>query len=198
MTASRRFGPRLGARPGPWSAARWRRAGHRVFTDLRLAPRQRRAALTGLAGLLALLTTYLLLPYATLWRLDRALVEGEGPAAIAGLVDVDAVRDELGRRLNKDQHSLIGELSAPFIDWLQRRLRSPEGHQLALVITLPWLYEQMQARVKPGGRLWSAVSHAWFDTPTRFRVHLDGTDLPPLRLLLQPGAQGWRVVVVYY
>lgn len=183
MTSTRRvhrWQPRRGplARGWPWS------------------PRARRALLIGLVGITCALAGYGLLPYLALWRLDRAL--GQGPAALAPLVDIAAVRDQLHRRLDKDQPSLVGGLSDPFIDWLAHTLRGGGAARLEQTVTLDWVHGLLRERADPTGALLPMVRYAWFDLPTRFRVRLGPPDHPPLQLLWRPALSGWRVVAVYY
>ena len=72
---------------------------------------------------------YLVSPYITLWRLNLTSVHGP-TSALSTLVDIETVRDQIQRRLNKDRTSVIGEVSDVFIDWIQqvnstRRRRGP-------------------------------------------------------------------------
>ncbi len=90
-------------------------------------PRKERPRTLPFLGLALLLVTVLLLaylawPYATLWRIDRAL-RNDDSAALAELVDLDAVRGAIKTKLNKDADSSIGDLSDSFIRWLQERNR---------------------------------------------------------------------------
>jgi hypothetical protein len=147
-----------------------------------------------LAGLALLLLLYLAGPYVTLWRLERAVAAGP-PSALAGLVDIGAIRDEIRRRLNKDADSRIGEVSDPFIDWLEQALSDDGDDALETTVTLNWLHGLLAARGR-GGDLSGAVDHAFFDTPTDFHVRIGNAD--PLHLHLEPHWLGWQVRAVYY
>jgi hypothetical protein len=146
-----------------------------------------------LAALALLSLLYLVSPYVTLWRLERA-VAAAPPSAQAGFVDIAAVRDQIRRRLNKDAESRIGEVSDSFIDWLQLALRRSGDDALEQTVTLDWLRGLLAAHRTTGRGL--PVEHAFYATPFRFRVRVGGD--PPLQLVLEPRWLGWRVTAVYY
>jgi len=148
-----------------------------------------------LAGMGILMALYILSPYLALWRLDHTIAT-RPPAALSGLVDIAAVREEILRRLNKDSASRIGEVSDPFIEWLQRALRESGDDALAGTVTLEWLYDLLASRGDADAHLLGAVSHAFFDGPTDFRVRIGTTN--PVHLHLEPHWLGWRVTAVYY
>lgn len=172
-----------------------------------LSPRAR-WALIGLAFLTAL---YLASPYLALWRLDRTAVNGP-TSALNRLVDIEAVQDQIRRRLNKDQDSRIGEVSEPFIDWIQRTIRGRPPNALQMTVTLAWLRSLLLTHAddapQNSGGFWPAISYAFFETPTRFRVQLGAAGEPeqresaprpaPVHLILEWRGLGWRVTAAYY
>jgi hypothetical protein len=174
---------------------------------LHLSPRAR-WALIGLAFLTAL---YLASPYLALWRLDRTAVNGP-TSALNRLVDIEAVQDQIRRRLNKDEDSRIGEVSEPFIDWIQRTIRGRSPNALRMTVTLAWLRSLLLTHAQNGTQntagFWPAISYAFFETPTRFRVQLgaageaaqrESNPLPaPVHLILEWRGLGWRVTAAYY
>ena len=113
---------------------------------------------------LVLLVVYLASPYVTLWRLSEALV-ADDRETLASLVDLDAVRGELLRRLNKEAESRIGPLSDGFIDWLEQGIRRSGVAALEHQVTLDWVHERLLAHSPPGAGLWPALEYAFFDHP---------------------------------
>lgn len=160
----------------------------------RLPRRWRRGLATAVVTLICLLGGWVALPYVALWRLERALPDG--PAALAGLVDIDAVRDELRRRLNKDQVSSIRDLSGDFSDWVAQVIRNPSDWDLQRTVTLDWVHGLLLAHLAADRQLRPAVAWAWFDRPTRFRVRIRGGVQPPLQLLWRARGLRWQVVAV--
>jgi hypothetical protein len=157
------------------------------------------------AGLSILACLYLASPYVALWRLDRAAVNGP-TVALAALVDIDAVRDQIRRRLNKEEESRIGEVSDAFIDWIQDGIRRQRSRPLAHSIDLAWIRELLLSHAEDRAGFWPAVAYAFFDSPTQFRVRIDsrasesapGSTPPPVHLQFQRRWLGWRVIAAYY
>lgn len=168
---------------------------------LRLSSRAR-WTLIGLAFLTAL---YLASPYLALWRLDRTAVNGP-TAALGPLVDIEAVQDQIRRRLNKEQDSRIGEVSGPFIDWIQRTIRGQDADALRATVTPAWLRSLLLTHAQDSAGFWPAISYAFFETPTRFRVQLGSareaaareSDPAPVHLILEWRGLGWQVTAAYY
>lgn len=163
----------------------------------RTARRARGALVVAAITLGCLAVGWWLLPYRALSRLERALPQG--PATLAGLVDIDAVRDELRRRLDKDQTSSIGPLSGPFIDWLQWVLRDGDAPGLEQAVTLDWVHALLRSRAlsaapSPG----ALVTRAGYENPGRFRVIIDGGSQPPLHLIWRRRGLRWQVVALYF
>jgi hypothetical protein len=140
---------------------------------------------------------WLIWPYLTLWQLDR-LVARDQAEALGAVVDIDAVRHQIRRRLNKDDDSVIGEVSDHFIDWIAAALRQPGPDALDRQISLQWLYGLLQERIADGNGLIDQVGWAFFSSPTDFLVRVDGAETTPLFLHLRPGVPGWKVVAGYY
>ena len=143
------------------------------------------------------LAAYLLWPYLTLWRLDRALI-ADDREALASLVDLSAVRGEIRDKLNKDSESAIGTLSDGFIDWLEQAIRRYGVGALEQRVTLDWVAERMLAHSTPGTGLASAVTHAFFDDPLHFSLRLGSDNQGPVFARLSFRGIGWRVTAIYY
>ena len=70
----------------------------------------------------SLLVLWLAWPYVTLWRVERAALDGD-MRVLADLIDMSSVRTEIKRKLNKDADSDIGELSLEAIE----RIKTPSS-----------------------------------------------------------------------
>lgn len=145
-----------------------------------------------LAGLV-----YLAWPYLALWELSRAVAD-PNPEAVAERVDIEAVRGEIRKKLNKDSRSAIGKLSDPFILWLERGIRRLGTGALDDLVTLDWVRERLTANSPPGQGFLPQVSYAFFDSPGGFEVRLGTPGQAPVHFRMALQGFRWRVTVVYY
>ena len=145
-----------------------------------------------LAGL-----AYLVSPYLALGGLSRAVSDPE-PGALATRIDLDAVRGEIRRKLNKDSTSVIGKLSDPFILWLEGGIRRLGTRALDELVTVDWVRERLSAKAPAGQGFLPRVTYAFFDTPGRFEVRLAAPDQAPVHFCMSLQGFQWRVTAVYY
>lgn len=158
-------------------------------------------------GLLIIASLYLVSPFISLWRLDRTTVNGP-TSALGSLVDLDAVREQILSRLDKDRPSAIGEVSDAFIDWVQTTIRREGLHALPQAITLTWVRERLLTHAEDRSGFWPAISYAFYDSPTSVRVRIgqpvtqaedaSATPAPPVQLRLERGWLDWRVTAISY
>lgn len=146
---------------------------------------------------LALVILYGLWPYATLWRLNRALVQGD-ETTLERLVDLDAMRDELARRLNKERVSAIDGLSDDFIEWLESGIRHHGVHALERSVTLDWVRTQLTASVLPSEGFSPSLAVGFFESPRHFRARIGQRNAAPVILRLHLDRRGWRISTLYY
>jgi len=151
-------------------------------------------ALLATAVLLAL---YLAWPYVSLWCLDQA-VRNNDTAALAEHVDLDAVRGEIKKKLNKDADSAIGDMSDPFIRWLQRGIQTMGGDALDQLVILPWVRARLRDHGNGEEGFLGQVSYAFFDAPDGFVVRIGPAANTPVHLRLTLRGTQWRVSAVYY
>jgi len=145
----------------------------------------------------AVLGAYLLWPYLTLWRLDRALIANDRET-LASLVDLDAVRGEILGKLNKDSDSTIGPMSDAFIDWLERAIRRHGTAALERQVTLDWVRERMLAHSPDGAGMTFALTDAFFDDPLHFSLRLGTMGDTPVFARLSFRGIRWRVTALYF
>ena len=172
----------------------------RSFTLARLPSRRPGTRGALVLGLLVggLLVLWLAWPYVTLWRVERAAHNGD-MAVLADLVDMSSIRAEIKRKLNKDADSDIGELSDPFIRWLQEGIAAMGSQAVDRLVTLSWVRARLIEHIAdnneglPGGD-----SYAFFDAPDSFIARIGPAADTPLLLHLRFRGLRWRVSAVYY
>ena len=167
----------------------------RLLSNLR---RPRRRLPRWLApSLLVGVALLLISPYLTLWRLNQAVVNGS-PSGLSGFVDIDEVRDQIRRRLNKDAASSIGDVSDPFIQWIEQGIRETGNETLSRTVTLPWLQQLLASRADGQRGFLPEVGYAFYDPPNGFLVRIGPSEQGALHLRMELEPRGWRVVAVYY
>jgi hypothetical protein len=153
--------------------------------------------LTGVLSVLLLL--FLAWPYATLWRIDQAVRDGD-MTALAELVDLESVRAEIKKKLNKDADSTIGELSDSFIRWLEQGIGVMGNQAVERLVTLDWVREKLLAH-SPGGAgegFLGQVTYAFFDSPNGFFVRIGPSSGTPVQARSALLGLTWRISAVYY
>lgn len=150
-----------------------------------------------LLPLLIVLLLWFAWPYVALWRLDRALIRRDD-AALSQLVDLDSIRLELRRGLDKDAHGGLGPRSGRYADWLARTLRRGGPEALDRAVTLDWVREQLLFESPPGAGLGPALTWAFFRGPLGFVVRLGKPDEDPVLFRMHFTGTGWRVSAVAY
>lgn len=161
--------------------------------------RARRAFRAAILTIAALSLGLLLWPYAALWRLDAAVRSGD-PEALSDLVDLDSVRGELKKRLNKDLSSSIDTLSDPFISWLEGGIRTMGHEAVDRLVTLDWVRGELLRHSPPGkdrGFL-GQVTYAFFDASNGFRVRIGPEQDLPVRVRMCLTGVTWQVTAVYH
>lgn len=143
------------------------------------------------------LLAYLAWPYVTLWRLDRALGRGH-PDALAALVDLEAVRDQITRKLNKDSASAIGPVSDDFIDWLEQGIRRNGTATIERQVDLGWVRERLLSHSPSNGGLIGALSHAFFEDPLHFSFRIGAPSASPVYAQLSFQGTGWRMTALSF
>lgn len=173
---------------------------NRSFTLARLPSRRsgKRGAL-GLGLIVGgLLVLWLAWPYVTLWRVERAAYDGD-MAVLADLIDMSSVRAEIKRKLNKDADSDIGELSDPFIRWLQEGIAAMGSQAVDRLVTLSWVRARLIEHIAGSNEgLLGGGSYAFFDAPDGFIARIGLAADTPLLLHLRFRGLRWRVSAVYY
>jgi hypothetical protein len=171
------------------------RGGETLFRGHR-RPGIRRALRRMVLPALAALLLYVAWPYVTLWRLDRAVLSDD-PSALADLVDLEAVRGEIKKRLNKEADSTLGDLSDAFIRWLEAGIQTAGSGAVDRLVTLDWVRERLLSRGAGDGLL-GEISYAFFDAPDGFHVIIGSAGEDPVRVRLELRDFAWRISALYY
>jgi hypothetical protein len=158
---------------------------------------ERRLGVSRLLIPAVLLLAFFAWPYVTLWRLDRALTRDE-PQALAALVDLAAVREEIQHRLNKENASTIGPVSDDFVAWLERAIRRNGTDAIEHQVDLEWVRGRLLSRSPPGEGLRSALTRAFFDDPLHFSLRMGAPSASPVYARLSLQRSGWRLTALYF
>ena len=162
--------------------------------------RPRRLRVLGLAVALflgALFLLFLAWPYATLWQIDKA-VRDRNMAELASLVDLESVRMEIKKKLNKNANSTIGDMSDPFIRWLEEGIADMGNQAVERLVTLSWVQGLLLERGTGDKGFLGQVTYAFFNAPDGFTVRIGPASGTPVRLRLSLHDLDWRISAVYY
>lgn len=149
------------------------------------------------ALLLLCASAFVAWPYYHVWQLEQA-VASDDRAVMAQLVDLISVREQIKRRLNKEVHSSVGDVSNAFVDWLQDGIRRMGASAVDNLVTLEWVREQLLAKSPPASvGFIDQISYAFFDGPDSFLLRIGELDADPVHVRLSLQGPSWRVTAVY-
>jgi Protein of unknown function (DUF2939) len=153
---------------------------------------------TLLALLLLCAAAYLAWPYYGLWSLEQAVVSNDR-VELARHVDLDAVREAIKQRLNKNLTSSVGDVSNAFVNWLQDGIRRLGSDAVDRLVTLDWVRQQLLSKTPPPGPpgFVSHIGYAFFDGPGSFLVRIGELGEDPVHMQLSITPTGWRVTALY-
>ena len=150
------------------------------------------------ALLFLLILAFLTWPYTAIYRLNKAL-EQQHRQSLNEMIDIDSVRDQIKRKLNKNLDSSIGSVSNSFVDWLQTGIQQLGGDAIDKLVDEEWVAAQLRSHnpdPSEGGFL-SHLSYAFFDGPDRMLLRIGELDDNPVHVHLSLEGTQWRVTAVY-
>jgi hypothetical protein len=144
------------------------------------------------------LMAYVAWPYYYVWRIDQAVILDDREA-LGELVDLEAVRQQIKRRLNKEVDSAVGDVSNAFVDWLQDGIRRMGTGAVERLVTLEWVRQQLLSKTEPHHRAGfvDRISYAFFDRPDGFLVRIGELGEDPVHLRLSLTGTSWQVTALY-
>ena len=148
--------------------------------------------------LLILIVAFLIWPYTAIYRIDKALAQHHRQA-FDEMVDIQSVRDQIKRKLNKNLESSIGTVSNGFIDWLQGGIQHLGADAIDKMVDNAWVADQLRSHntdPNEGGFI-DHLSYAFFDGPDRLLLRIGGLDDNPVHAHLKLEGTQWRITAVY-
>ncbi|MCU7795600.1 MAG: DUF2939 domain-containing protein [Candidatus Thiodiazotropha sp. (ex Semelilucina semeliformis)] len=148
--------------------------------------------------LLILVAAFLIWPYTAVYRLDKAL-EKHHRQALDEMVDIQSVRDQIKRKLNKNLESSIGDVSNSFIDWLQGGIQQLGANAIDEMVNTNWVASQLRShnRNPNDGGFVDQLTYAFFDGPDRMLLRIGELDENPVHAHLKLQGTQWRITAVY-
>ena len=136
-------------------------------------------------------------PYYHLYRLDEALGR-EDPAALAPLIDLQAIRKHTRDRLQWALGMKDAQVANQPLRWLQEGLQRAGEVALEETLTLEWVQDQLRQAVaratdRHPAYLLAAVDFAIFESWNRFIVRLGKLGYNDTHIRLQLEGMTWRV-----
>lgn len=145
------------------------------------------------------LLAYGALPYITLYRLDRALLENDR-STLSTLVDLEALRESRAKAMEKQVARTVGDQRSGFPAMMRDSARWL-GNATAEVIDLDWVRETLRWR-QPTPRdaypsLISDMTYAFFESPTRFLIRVGDLGESPIHVRMTLEDWSWRLTGIY-
>ena len=144
------------------------------------------------------LGAFLAWPYTTLYRLDQAM-QADDRESIARMIDVESIRQQIKRRMNKEVESTIGEVSNSFVAWLQNGLQRLGADAINSMVNLDWAIAQLRSQNKDtlrGGFI-DHLSYAFFDSPNSLLLRIGELGENPVHARLTLQNAEWRITSIY-
>jgi hypothetical protein len=148
--------------------------------------------------LLILVAAFLIWPYTAVYRIDRAL-EQHHRQALDDMIDIQSVREQIKRKLNKNLESTIGNVSNSFIDWLQGGIQHLGADAVDQMVNTDWVIDQLRSHNPDPhqGGFMDRLSYAFFDGPDRLLLRIGGLDENPVHAHLKLEGTQWRITAIY-
>jgi hypothetical protein len=153
---------------------------------------------TLLVAFFLLLLGFLAWPFVSVYQLNQAL-ETNDTAAIEELIDIESVKQEIKRKMNKEVESSIGEVSNGFVEWLQNGIQRLGSNAVEQMVGTQWAISQLRShnpdRLR-GGFL-DQLSYAFFDGPDSLLLRIGELGDKPVHARLSLQGTQWRITAIY-
>ncbi|MET0009138.1 MAG: DUF2939 domain-containing protein [Candidatus Thiodiazotropha sp. 6PLUC9] len=153
---------------------------------------------TLVVSIILIFAAFLIWPYSAVYRLEQALVEDDHQT-LSEMIDVEAVREQIKRKLNKNVESNIGDVSNGFIDWLQSGIQRLGANAVEEMVDLNWVIRQLRShnRTTDQGGIYDQLTYAFFDGPDRLLLRIGELGEKPVHVHLSLQGSNWRITAVY-
>lgn len=139
------------------------------------------------------------LPYITLYRLDRALLENDR-STLSTLVDLEALRENRAEAMEKQIARTVGDQRSGFPAMMRDGARWL-GNATAEVIDLDWVREKLRWRqptpMDAYPSLISDMTYAFFESPRRFLIRVGDLGEGPIHVRMTLEDWNWRLTGIY-
>ena len=144
------------------------------------------------AVLILVLATFVSWPYAYLYRIDKALHEGDRDT-LSRLVDLEAVRAEIKRNIDRDVDTALGKDTGSVLGWLKEKVSELGEHAIEEIIDLAWISRTLTE----DGRFRQQVSFAFFESWDVFLIRLGELGREPVHIRMTLTRGNWRITAIY-
>jgi hypothetical protein len=153
---------------------------------------------TLIAFFFLIIIAFLVWPYTAIYRLEQALVHND-QQTLNDMIDIEAVREQIKRKLNKNVQSNIGDVSNSFIDWLQNGIQRLGANAVDEMVDRHWVVRQLRAHNQSSerGGVFDRLTYAFFDGPDRLLLRIGDWDENPVHAHLSLQGMSWRITAVY-
>ncbi|MEM7254391.1 MAG: DUF2939 domain-containing protein [Pseudomonadota bacterium] len=139
-------------------------------------------------------------PYIYVYRLDRAVASND-IVTLKKLVDVDAIRDDMKQKVDRNLSSRVGRSPGSIIGWIQEGVRQVGVKAIDMAVDLEWVLNTLRTRHHNEGEVdpsfLSDTSFAFFESYDRFLIRIGELGEDPIHVRLRLAGGAWRVTGIY-
>ena len=144
------------------------------------------------AVLITTLCVYIGWPYAYAYRIDKALSESDR-GTLNRLVDIEAIRLEIKRSIDREMDTALGADSEGILGWLKSKVSEFGERAIEENIDLSWVSRTLTAN----GAFRQQTTHAFFESWDEFVIRLGELGQDPIHVRMTLARGNWRITAIY-
>jgi hypothetical protein len=139
------------------------------------------------------------LPYVQIYQLDNAL-KNNNVVELNKMIDLQAIREVQKESIQSNVKNMIGsektKKTDAFSNLMEQGAKMLSEAAVDSVVDIAWVKEEILKKTK-GTTIFSSMSFAFFESPTRFMIRIGEMREKPLYIQMTLTDWTWRVTALY-